>query len=186
VAKVKRAENNRRFLDAVLWVVRAGALWCDLPPDLGDWSYTHRRFLRWRNRGGLRLDAVINAPDFEWLIRDVGHVKAYPPMRLGLGEETRKWVAQNIFLKLHLAVDAQGMPVRVVITGGTTIDCTQASKRVEGIKAEHLLAGKAYDTDAILKACADSCVQGCLTLVFRCSIPCSLYTRSNICVKSCL
>lgn len=39
----------------------------------------------------------------------------------------------------------------MVITDGTTADCTQASKLIEGITAEHLLADKAYDTDAILE-----------------------------------
>ena len=43
------------------------------------------------------------------------------------------------------------MPVRILITQGTTADCTQASKLIEGITAEHLLADKAYDSDAILE-----------------------------------
>jgi transposase len=43
------------------------------------------------------------------------------------------------------------MPVRVVITEGTTADCTQASRLIEGITAEALLADKGYDTDAILE-----------------------------------
>lgn len=58
--------------------------------------------------------------------------------------------------KIHLAVDVHGMPIRVIITDTTTADCIQASKLVEGIKAEHLLADKAYDTDAILKDSGDS------------------------------
>jgi len=43
------------------------------------------------------------------------------------------------------------MPVRIIITQGTTADCTQASKLIEGIDAEHLLADRAYDTNAILE-----------------------------------
>src|SRR5471030_2570290 len=53
--------------------------------------------------------------------------------------------------KLHLAVDAHGMPVRILITQGTTADCTQASRLIEGLTAEALLADKGYDTDAILE-----------------------------------
>jgi transposase len=53
--------------------------------------------------------------------------------------------------KLHLAVDAHGMPVRAIITQGTTADCTQASRLIEGITADVLLADKGYDTDAILE-----------------------------------
>ncbi len=43
------------------------------------------------------------------------------------------------------------MPVRAIITQGTTADCTQASRLIEGLTAEALLADKGYDTDAILE-----------------------------------
>jgi transposase len=43
------------------------------------------------------------------------------------------------------------MPVRALITQGTTADCTQASRLIEGLTAELLLADKGYDTDAILE-----------------------------------
>ena len=43
------------------------------------------------------------------------------------------------------------MPVGVIVTKGTTADCTQASSLIEGIAAGYLLADKGYDTDAILE-----------------------------------
>lgn len=42
------------------------------------------------------------------------------------------------------------MSVRIVITDPTTADCTQASKLINGIKAEYLLADKGYDTYEIV------------------------------------
>jgi transposase len=45
------AKNNRQFVNAVLWIIRTGAPWRDLPPDFGAWSNTHRRFIRWRDKG---------------------------------------------------------------------------------------------------------------------------------------
>jgi len=54
--------------------------------------------------------------------------------------------------KIHLAVDAHGMPVRMLITAGTTADCTLGEKLIEGIDAGALLADRAYDTDAIINA----------------------------------
>ena len=37
--------------------------------------------------------------------------------------------------KIHLAVDANGMPVRVLITEGTRADCKEAVHLIEGISA---------------------------------------------------
>ena len=51
---------------------------------------------------------------------------------------------------MHLAVDSHGMPVRVIVTEGTTADCTQAHTLIEGLTAEYLLADKGYDTNDII------------------------------------
>ena len=74
------AQDNRRFINAVFWILRTGAPWRDLPPDYGDWKNTHRRFCRWRDRNvwaGL-LEAVMDDPDYEWLMLDASYIKAHP------------------------------------------------------------------------------------------------------------
>jgi transposase len=43
------------------------------------------------------------------------------------------------------------MPVRILVTKGTTADCTQAGRLIEGITAEYLLADRGYDSDAIIE-----------------------------------
>jgi transposase len=43
------------------------------------------------------------------------------------------------------------MPVRAIITAGTTADNTQAIPLISGIVAEYLLADRAYDTNEILE-----------------------------------
>ena len=53
--------------------------------------------------------------------------------------------------KIHLAVDAHGLPVRMLITEGTRADCSQAEHLIEGIDAEYLLADKGYDSDKIIE-----------------------------------
>src|SRR3954449_5404875 len=41
------AKDNRLFLEAVLWRVRAGLPWRDLPPEFGHWNSVFTRFRRW-------------------------------------------------------------------------------------------------------------------------------------------
>jgi transposase len=74
------AKDNRKFINAVFWVLRTGAPWRDLPPSYGDWSNTHRRFSRWRNNGTWEklLELFINEDDFVWLMIDASHVKCHP------------------------------------------------------------------------------------------------------------
>jgi transposase len=48
------------------------------------------------------------------------------------------------------------MPIRVVITKGTTADCKLAIDLIDGISAEFLLADRGYDTDEIIKTTADA------------------------------
>ena len=61
--------------------------------------------------------------------------------------------------KLHLAVDAFGMP-RVIVTQGTTADCTHAARLIEGLSAEHLLADKGYDSSNNFFASCELTSQG--------------------------
>jgi transposase len=43
------------------------------------------------------------------------------------------------------------MPLRIIITEGTHPDCKQAVALIDGIFAEHLMADKAYDVDALIE-----------------------------------
>jgi len=72
------AEDNRRFLNAVLWIARTGAPWRDLPERLGNWNSAWRRFDRWAAKGVWdRVMAALRDEDLEWLILDSTTVRAH-------------------------------------------------------------------------------------------------------------
>ena len=48
-------------------------------------------------------------------------------------------------------MDAFGLPLRVIITAGTAADCSLASRLIEGLSADYLLADKGYDSQAIIQ-----------------------------------
>ena len=44
------------------------------------------------------------------------------------------------------------MPIRLLVTQGSTVDCSQGISLIQGIEAEHLLADKGYDTNEMVAA----------------------------------
>ena len=72
-----RAHDNRRFLNAVVWIAKTGAPWRDLPERFGPWSTAYRRFRRWATSG--RWQALFEAmqdPDLEWIMLDSTSIRA--------------------------------------------------------------------------------------------------------------
>jgi transposase len=47
-------------------------------------------------------------------------------------------------------VDALGNPLRIIITEGTTADCSKAQELIKEFSADYLLADRGYDSDAII------------------------------------
>lgn len=73
------AKDNRRFVDAVLWMARTGAPRRDLPPEFGHWNSPWRRFDRWSKAGvwDRLFAALADDPDFEYVVIDATIVRAH-------------------------------------------------------------------------------------------------------------
>jgi transposase len=61
----RKPGNNRRVLNGIFWVLRAGAPWRDLPERYGPYTTAYNRFNRWRKAGiwDCLMDGIVKAHD---------------------------------------------------------------------------------------------------------------------------
>ena len=92
----RTAKDNRLFVDGVLWVLRSGARWSDLPERYGNWKSVHKRFSRWAKAGVWeRVFAMLTKDRHnEYLMLDTSLVRAHQQAATGKGgPKIRLWGA---------------------------------------------------------------------------------------------
>jgi transposase len=79
VSQIRNGDDNRRSLEGILWIVRTGAPWRDLPDVFGNWSTVWKRFRRWALRGVFEkvFEALSGEPDTEYALIDGTIVKVH-------------------------------------------------------------------------------------------------------------
>ena len=90
----RSAADNRLFVNGVLWVLRSGAHWQDLPERYGKWKSVHKRFGRWADAGVWeRVFAdLIEDPDNDYVMLDTTLIRAHQQAAGGKGgRATRLW-----------------------------------------------------------------------------------------------
>lgn len=147
-------EDLRTTVEGILYKLRTGCPWRDLPAAFGIWNSVFKRFNGWCKKGKLKIvfRKLATDPDHEWTFVDGTIVKAHQHSSgARKGEETAigKCVAGNS-TKIHLAVDAFGLPIEFELTGGQVHDVKVAPTIVEALpELENFIADKGYDSDPL-------------------------------------
>ncbi|AHY46296.1 Putative transposase of IS4/5 family (DUF4096) (plasmid) [Rubrobacter radiotolerans] len=90
----RTAQDNRNFVNGVLWVLRSGAYWCHMPEKYGNWKSNHKRFTRWANSGVWEevFCVLTEDKDNEYLMIDTSIVRSHQQAASGKGgPKTRLW-----------------------------------------------------------------------------------------------
>ena len=91
--------DNRLFVNGVLWVLRSGARWHDLPERYGKWKTLHKRFSRWSKAKVWErvFDDLTKDRDNQYLMLDSTLVRVHQQAATGKGgPRIRLWGAPEV------------------------------------------------------------------------------------------
>jgi transposase len=144
----------RNTLEGMLFRMRTGSPWRDLPSEFGHWNSIFSRFNAWSKKGILTslFSSFSALNDPEWLFIDASIV---PVHQSGMGAQSKEYEAIGKSVggnttKLHLAVDSNGFPVHFELSGGQVHDIVHADSLVESSPtAAVVTADKGYDSQSL-------------------------------------
>ena len=147
----KDSDRLRQFVEAVVYVLRTGVAWEDLPERFGKPNSLYRRFRRWSLQG--IWDALFTAgvPEdaLETVMVDATITKAqrFASGARGVGEEDLGRSRGGLTTKIHTLVDGRGRPLCYLPTPGQAADCRHVRALLEGVSFACLIGDRAYDTN---------------------------------------
>src|SRR5690242_1687835 len=143
----------RRFVEAVVYVLRTGAAWEDLPAAFGEPGTAYRRFRRWACKGiwdELFLEGIpTDALETVMLDSTACQAQRFASGARGGGEEALGRSRGGPTTKIHAVIDGLGRPLCFLLTPGQAADCRQARSLLEGLTFERLIGDRGYDTDEV-------------------------------------
>ena len=152
--RVYDKREHRLTLEGILYRMRTGCPWRDLPREFGNWNTVFRRFNLWSRKGVMtQLFKVLSQDtDSEWVFLDASIVRAHPHGHGAAtpGDEAIGRSRGGNTTKIHLAVDSDGLPVHFELSAGQVSDISRAEPLLDGAPvSEYVIVDKGYDSQAL-------------------------------------
>ena len=151
--RVYNKPEHRMTFEGILYRMRTGMPWRDLPPEFGEWSTVYRRFNLWSKKGILNMlfKQLSSDADFERVFLDGSIVKAHQHST-GAATKDSEHIGKSRggnSTKIHLAVDSSGLPICFDLSEGQRHDIVHAESLVEQLdEVNTIVCDKGYDSRA--------------------------------------
>jgi putative transposase len=115
----------------VLWVLRSGAQWADLPERYDKYKSAHKRFVRWANSDVWQrvFHELVGDKKNQYLMLDSTIVRARQQAAAGRKRGRDKALGRSrggLMTKIHLLTNELCQPLDFLITGSQVNACAQA------------------------------------------------------------
>ncbi|MEQ5701771.1 IS5 family transposase [Providencia stuartii] len=146
--------NLRNIIEGILFRMRTGIPWRDIPKQFGRHNTIFKAFSRWsKNNKLLKLFKRLSQDiDYEWLFIDGTHIRAHQHST-GSATDNPQAISKSAggnSSKIHMIVDACGNPCEFIVTDGTTHDIKVAPELLSKIPLDatnYVSADKGYDSE---------------------------------------
>ena len=148
----RTVQDNRQFINGVLWISRSGASWRDLPERYGNWNSVFQPFRRWSMKGvWQQIFDALQEPGLDWLLINSTMVRAHQHsagQKVTAQAEALGRSRGGFSSKLHACCDALGNPRRFILTPGQDSDYRQAQRLLGDDEPGAVVADKGYDSES--------------------------------------
>lgn len=140
------------MLSAILFVLRTGLPWRDLPECYGPWSSVYARYRRWCASGLFSQMLAVLAEDAAGELRhlDCSHIKLHQHganPRGGQANQAMGRTKGGLNTKLSAVVDRRGRAVAISLAPGPQHDQHAVRPVLASVRRRRVVADKGFDAD---------------------------------------
>ena len=181
--------NPRRVFNAIMWILKSGARWRDLPARYGNWNSIYHKFRLWCSLGLFeRLLKVINADVREATLLELDSTfcKVHQSACLSSKDQAIGASRGGKNTKVHVLINERMQLLNVILSGGQVHDSEPAIELLKSValKGKKILADKAYSCSQIRVFLAEhgafACIPDKANFKIKHDFDSELYKQRNI------
>ena len=181
--------NPRTVFNGILWILKSGGRWRDLPARYGNWNSIYHKFRQWCSLGLFdRLLKVLNAAAKEATLLEIDSTfcKVHQSACSGRKNQAIGSSRGGKNTKIHVLINERMQLLNVILTGGQVHDSEPALALLSGIElgGKKILADKAYSYSQIHVFLAEhgafACIPDKANFKIKHDFDSELYKQRNI------
>ena len=142
------------MVEGMIYLLRVGCPWRDLPTVFGNWSSVYTRWRRWAHAGVWSAILRVLARSAKGQLRaiDATFIKVHQHGSNPVGGQAPQGIGRTkggLNTKLHAIVDGEGHAVALLLTEGQVHDIKAAPELLQSMRHVIVVADKAYDSNAL-------------------------------------